>query len=113
MEDEHTGGQVNSTLQLQREKKEQERLNKLKAAQPVGPQPTTPAKAGDATQQPVRPLNGRVMWMSQEPLQVPWRGISRSLARSQPLNISWTCQMCLISVVQLQTTNCSSQGPQA
>ena len=67
VEDEHTGGQVNSTLQLQREKKEQERLNKLKAAQPVGPQPTTPAKAGDATQQPVRHLNSRVVCMSQEP----------------------------------------------
>ena len=77
VEDEHTGGQVNSTLQLQREKKEQARLDKLKAAQPVGPQATTPAKAGDAAQQPVR--HPTAEWCACLSQYVLCRGLSKHL----------------------------------
>ena len=45
VEDEHKGGQLNANWQIEQERKEQQRLAKLQAAQPAGPQLTVPEPA--------------------------------------------------------------------
>ena len=40
VEDEHTGGQLNANWQIQKNRKQQEKQDKLKNAQPAGPQLT-------------------------------------------------------------------------